>query len=501
MISPETWHLNPSRCYIKTEEGKGRGVYASQTIPAHTIIELSPVLLFTKPEYESHGRYTLLDHYAFVWRDGRMALALGLGSLFNHSSSPNVSYTIEPTRDCIKYTTARVIARDEELCIFYGHNLWFQPVGTLQLDCTHEETDPNWGGLLMIDDDKDIAKEDVKVDVWVDGNPDDIVAEEDLPFTRIKLSLDEEEEQLDAIRTMQAWVVDILDSKHIAPMLKWLKQSGLDSPALAHLKRIRRKAGSTTLLVDTSSTIPSLPDRVALSVPYQIPVPCTSALTTSSLELKNTFWPTVYTPRRKWEPEKWTKGKVRWAYDAMRLVAVESAKAAAQGELPIVSHVPQPYEELESLPQSFVAHDSRTSSNHPLRHATLNIIRQVADYRASQPIGSPSHNAIPVPIENDEPYFANGDDSGTPRNGAHYLLTGQTLFTTHEPCIMCSMALLHSRVKEVFYLVPMPLTGGCGGLTCLPALKPVNHRFNIARWKIGEYGGLSPIPVDTSLDV
>ncbi len=44
------------------------------------MIEVSPVLLFTAKEYEEHGKHTVLDHYTFVWRDGRMALALGLGA-------------------------------------------------------------------------------------------------------------------------------------------------------------------------------------------------------------------------------------------------------------------------------------------------------------------------------------------------------------------------------------------------------------------------------------
>ncbi len=51
---------------------------------------------------------------------------------------------------------------------------------------------------------------------------------------------------------------------------------------------------------------------------------------------------------------------------------------------------------------------------------------------------------------------------------------------------MCSMALLHSRVKEIFYLVPMDKTGGCGGVACVPKLEGVNHRYGISKWKIGE---------------
>ena len=82
------------------------------------------------------------------------------------------------------------------------------------------------------------------------------------------------------------------------------------------------------------------------------------------------------------------------------------------------------------------------------------------------------------------------------RNGTNYLLTSLSLFTTHEPCVMCSMALIHSRVKEVFYLHPMPQTGGCGGLACLPTLKGVNHRFGICQWRDTDM----TVPIDGSID-
>lgn len=144
-------------------------------------------------------------------------------------------------------------------------------------------------------------------------------------------------------------------------------------------------------------------------------------------------------------------------------------------QLPIVAHVPVPYPDDTQLSRSFFAYDTRTSTHHPLRHAALDVIRQIAAYRAT--------------IKKED----------AAENGAQYLLTGLTLFITHEPCLMCTMALLHSRVKEVFYLVPMPHTGGCGGVACVPSLKGVNHRFSIAIWK--QDTGDWPGPLDRQIDV
>ena len=165
--------------------------------------------------------------------------------------------------------------------------------------------------------------------------------------------------------------------------------------------------------------------------------------------------------------------------------------------MPIAAYVPSPFEETGQPPVSFVAHDTRHATAHPLRHAVLNVIRRIADYRASMlttdtvelaGVSTTSGSAQNQELRSDGP-----------QNGNHYLLTSLTLFATHEPCIMCSMALLHSRVKEVFYLVPMEKTGGCGGLACLPKLEGVNHRFGISRWT-QETFDLTGLAIDTYID-
>lgn len=153
------------------------------------------------------------------------------------------------------------------------------------------------------------------------------------------------------------------------------------------------------------------------------------------------------------------------------------------------------------------AHDTRQSAAHPLRHCIINLVRAVGELRASStsidpisPVPVPdvpspapavdvSSSAVPLdPVDAaltpERSQTPSAQSQAEVRNGAHYLLTSLTLFTTHEPCVMCSMALLHSRVREVFYLFPLEKTGGCGSITCVPRLEGVNHRFAVNKWKL-----------------
>ncbi|KAF9982857.1 hypothetical protein BGZ65_002434 [Modicella reniformis] len=110
--------------YIQDCGLKGRGVITRTLIPPRTTIDVSPILLFPLDEYTQHGQYTQLDHYTYRWKGG-MALALGLGSMFNHSNNPNVGFQRDFDNKVIRYTTLREIQPNEELCISYGSNLWF----------------------------------------------------------------------------------------------------------------------------------------------------------------------------------------------------------------------------------------------------------------------------------------------------------------------------------------------------------------------------------------
>lgn len=110
----------------------------------------------------------------------------------------------------------------------------------------------------------------------------------------------------------------------------------------------------------------------------------------------------------------------------------------------------------------------RDGAGNVMAHATLRAIGMVAQkLRAAKSIENMELAGITSSIDNQNVYldyplfleeqaaFENGYIS---RNG--YLCHDLEIYLTHEPCVMCSMALLHSRFGRVVFGQRMPRTGG-----------------------------------------
>lgn len=114
---------------IKQAGDKGRGVFATQEYGRGQIIERSPVIVMLRTDILLHHK---LAQYVFSWDDDHYALALGYGSLFNHSHRPNMSYLMVREKRLIYFRARNPIRVGEELSINYtgdpksGYTIYFR---------------------------------------------------------------------------------------------------------------------------------------------------------------------------------------------------------------------------------------------------------------------------------------------------------------------------------------------------------------------------------------
>ncbi|CAL5215127.1 unnamed protein product [Lathyrus oleraceus] len=67
-----------------------------------------------------------------------------------------------------------------------------------------------------------------------------------------------------------------------------------------------------------------------------------------------------------------------------------------------------------------------------------------------------------------------------------YLCTGYDIYLAWEPCTMCAMALVHQRIRRIFYAFPNPKTGALGSVHRLQGEKSLNHHYAVFRVLIPE---------------
>ena len=119
----------------------------------------------------------------------------------------------------------------------------------------------------------------------------------------------------------------------------------------------------------------------------------------------------------------------------MKLAIAEACKAAARGEVPVGAVA------VEDGKVIGTAHNLKETTGDPTAHAELLLIRELSKSK--------------------------GD----------WRLTDVVIYTTLEPCIMCTGAMVHARIKACCYGACDPKFGGSGSLYDIPADPRLNHRF------------------------
>ena len=118
----------------------GRGVYAKSDIKKDEIIESCPIVEVSKNDTSNLKESILVTYFFYFGKNKeRLALALGFGSLYNHSYKPNATYKVKPSEKTIEFIAICKIKKDDEITFNYSNSakpqkgkkdpLWFEVNG------------------------------------------------------------------------------------------------------------------------------------------------------------------------------------------------------------------------------------------------------------------------------------------------------------------------------------------------------------------------------------
>jgi SET domain-containing protein len=105
--------------YVSRIKGKGWGAFCSKKIPKGTIFNVSTLLVLSVQEAKLMSGSSLEPYWYEFGKRGR-AIALGLGSILNHSDQANCSYHFSEKKRTLSFYALKDIPPHKELTHDYG---------------------------------------------------------------------------------------------------------------------------------------------------------------------------------------------------------------------------------------------------------------------------------------------------------------------------------------------------------------------------------------------
>lgn len=210
---------------------------------------------------------------------------------------------------------------------------------------------------------------------------------------------------------------------------------------------------------------------------YKVVVPADPATSdTQACQWNKVYWPTIY---KKHNPFGAHPAIISRAaaeiyenvsqYMALAKKVAREAKAADLGEE--IGAIAVARSETRATAIAMAAGDARwrptatgekVEHGNPMAHAVMRMIGLIARKRCSGPAeASATGDCMAQEAFADSPLTSSESTTYTTSaiSPDGYLCHGLEIYLTHEPCVMCSMALLHSRVGRVVFGKRMPRTG------------------------------------------
>lgn len=303
------------------------------------------------------------------------------------------------------------------------------------------------------------------------------------------------DEMSEDVKLLDAFAAPITDKRQTSRLVRDL--SAVHPLAdLEHIKRVRACKDESSphplevvvcLVSDVSVTNVATPGRPALTdllnskdfnfqglgEPFLVRIPSRAPLTRPQFERASLHWPTSFHEDKRvtlsLEGRLFTSGQRAQIREYMT-TAVEAARSGREEGMDAVGAV---IVDPKSGRVVAVGHD--LTREHPLHHAVMVCIDLVARAQGGGVYRYEKHPACRHAAPDTQ---VRGQSEASEEGVQPYICTGFELYVTREPCVMCAMALVHSRISRVFYAAASP-DGALGTKYKIHCQKELNHHFEV----------------------
>ncbi|XP_052767346.1 probable inactive tRNA-specific adenosine deaminase-like protein 3 [Mya arenaria] len=291
-----------------------------------------------------------------------------------------------------------------------------------------------------------------------------------------------EEKYLSPVRTVNFFVGLVKEKKKISEVLRFLSET-YPLEKFPHIKRIKssKESSSVHVLLCETSVIDRAhleetlaPVSAHLGPVGALKVPVTAPLTRSQFQDCVALWPVNFHENKLitklLNGTFFTKSELNTISNYMKEAIKMAKMAKISNQLPVGALLVDP------VRGHIVAQAYDMRGCHPLQHCTMVAVDMVARSQGGG-MWEYSHDSDFQWTQSDIRDNTSSTDA-TDKTTGPYLCTGYHMYITREPCVMCAMALVHSRVERVYYGSSDP-EGGLGTRHKVHVQPGLNHHYSV----------------------
>lgn len=277
---------------------------------------------------------------------------------------------------------------------------------------------------------------------------------------------------VEPVPLIEVWIADISDTGDISNVVHSINRHFPD-PCMKHLKKISRNQDKTVGDASSGAVFVILgrtelfPENHVFEVIDNIEnvrktrVPSHQAWTRKQYNECKTVWPINF------HEDKLTAKSIEGGYARFDKEELLIIKATTVRLMNIFEEFKKDTAIVVDSKGNTLCMATDLSSEHPLHHCCMIAVKEVARLQKQE----------------DSSKKRKPED----KNSMPYVCTNCDIYLTREPCIMCSMALLHSRIRRVFFLkqeLDHEVCQSCPPDQAFSKLKVhcnerLNHRFEV----------------------